>query len=167
MQATAAPKWARQGFDSPDAARQHRRSEYGTNSNRQQPRTQVYDRVPVKEADINLIDPIIDAIDQLAGRESAHAYDGGQQHVYGSDESLVIRLTDGVEYEVTVTAAFSVFNRLRYRIRFANGLSLALTQAQLLKVVLPDAPVNEQISEHMQIIALKRGSRRARSRGNK
>jgi hypothetical protein len=162
----AVPKWKRQGFDSQDSARQYRREAYGTNSSRQQPRTAVYDRTPVKQSEVNWIDPVIDAIDTIAGRESAHAYDGDQQHRYGLNTSLLIRLTDAVVHEVTITSTFSVFNRLRYRIQFDNGLSLALTQAQLLKVVL-ETPVTDEINEYLQIIALKRGSRRSSIRENK
>lgn len=184
------PAWQRQGFDSPEEARQYRRSAYGTNTSRQRAqRPDVLVTNAPKKADIDVMSPLWEALDKEAGRESAHALDGHLQHDYADGDHLTISL-NSIRYHVQIMAAFNVFGRLRYRIQFADGtakgLCMALTQAQLRSITItateggltrsynesqqPYNAVQEAVAvmtAHDDILSLKRGSRRSQLRPTK
>jgi hypothetical protein len=170
------PSWKRQGFDSREDKNWHRRHQYGTNGGRQRPR----DRKPAAAFDLaqpayvgdekaRLIDAVWTKLDRLAGPEAKYPRDGGLLHLYAEGD-LVWTTLD--EAPLTVTQTFSVFERLRYRVQFASGVSIALTQGQLLAVV--DAGRAEawqafnddllasflEILRYREVMGLKRGSRR-------
>ena len=135
------------GLTSMDELRHVERIERGTGQKRQTPRK--FDRddqdhaVHVGQDKQSFLERLWDFIDREVGAESAFpkggAHDGqvsrGQEpgHVYAEGDTLNVKIA-GDEHRVTVTSCYDVFFRLRYRIEFANGAQMALTQAQLLKI---------------------------------
>lgn len=142
------------GLTSMDELRHVERIERGTAQTRQKPRK--FDRddrasyaAPVGQDKQSFLERLWDYMDREIGAESAFPKDGthdgqvsrGQQpgHVYGEGDTLRVTIA-GDEHRVTIASCYDVFYRLRYRIEFANGAQMALTQAQLLKIRV-DVPV--------------------------
>lgn len=142
------------GLSSMDELRHYERFERGTNAQRQKPRKD--DRNDERDHAVHVgndkqafLERLWDFMDREVGAESAFPKDGradgqvvrGQQpgHVYGEGDTLTVKLA-GADHRVTVVSCYDVFFRLRYRIEFANGAQMALTQAQLLKIRV-DVPV--------------------------
>lgn len=135
----ATPVWVRQGFNSKEEQRQYRRSEYGTNSRRQQPRGKDFNRPRVwseqEETEVlSFIDTFMLALDREAGREGSHARDAHQAFLY--EEGEVVELSLGGEtHTVKIAQRWSASDRLRYRLKFASGMTAMVTQAQLGKII--------------------------------
>lgn len=142
------------GLSSMDELRHYERFERGTNAQRQKPRKD--DRNDERDHAVHVgndkqafLERLWDFMDREVGAESAFPKDGradeqvvrGQQpgHVYGEGATVTVSLA-GADHRVTITSCYDVFFRLRYRIEFANGAQMALTQAQLLKIRV-DVPV--------------------------
>jgi len=136
------------GLTSMDELRHVERLERGTGQQRQKPRKFDRDDRPAYAAPVgsdkqSFLERLWDFIDREIGRESDFPKDGthdgqvsrGQQpgHVYAEGDTLSVRIA-GEEHRVTVASCYDVFYRLRYRVQFANGAQMALTQAILLRI---------------------------------
>lgn len=135
------PAWKRAGFDSAEEARQYRRSQYGTNSRRQQPKTRDWHHARVwtdaQETHVeSFIDWVLEAVDRNCGREGLYPRDEHEAFVYEVGQTLDITLDDKC-YAIKIMDRYSAVGRLRYRVKFPDGMTDMLTQAQLRKVVTP------------------------------
>lgn len=82
----------------------------------------------------------IEAVFAAVVREAGSEYDSpkdaeSEPFCYAVKERLLIRVS-AVEHIVIVSSAYAALGRLRYRIEFPNGCELAVTQAQLLRLVI-------------------------------
>lgn len=131
------PRWVRQGYSSHEEALYHRQNHAGTNSGRYRPQHRdpnPHQARAVSSREASILDTIYEALDATVERESAYPKDGDANHLYAVGETLTIRM-GGRDYRVELIQRWSIFDRLRYRIRFvAEDVSIAVTQAQLVRL---------------------------------
>lgn len=153
LQVGKLPAYQRRGFQSRAEERQYKRFERGTRSDKQRSNAGDYadsssrfeQAVYIGDQAAEAVNPIYERLDRLAGSEGKYDHDGKELHRYTVGTSLCTKLHGQA---VKVLERWNVFDRLRYRIQFVDGQTIALTQAQLISVL--DAPERCVEVEKMQ-----------------